>query len=765
MNRFPAVPEEFLAVLSRSGHANARTDRAESVSPRSGSLGALDYWRVIALHKWTILGLVTLCALVAAVIVSQMPATYRATAVLLIEGNRPRSITSSSEVYAGVSPDSIFMQTQVELLKSRDVAQRVVRHLNLVTHPEFDPRQRQLAPWQTWLESSSSALSNMVSKDSPRNLREDELEAIVVSRFAQALKVRPIRMSQLIQVQFESRDPVVAATVANAVGDAFALSDREARLRATENAGQWIDSRLADLKTRLESSEKALQAYRDREGVLDPKSTALSGAGRQLDETIHRLADARLRRAEAEAAYQEIRANQPGNHESLPAVVRNVAVQRAKELEQEAQKRLNDTQSVYGSEHPQYRLAEGDVRRARANTQEQVRAVVASMSKEYNAARATEQALEATLARSKGSVQEMNHKETQTSALEREVVTNKKLYEDFLLRSRETSVSLDPERPSARPVDRAIAPNEPSAPNRTLALLIGIVVGALLGVGAALLRGRLDNAVRTADDIESRLRQPFLGALPLLYGERRKNVAGEVLDRPNDIYAEAIRTIGTGVMLSSLDSQRRVIAVTSSVPDEGKSSVSINLAFSHATTHRVLLIEGDMRRPSFAGRCQTPEKKGLAELITRTATFEECALNVMGTKLHVVMAGQLPPNPLDLLRSKGFAELLASLRNTYDTIIIDCPPLQSVSDALVVGRLATGVIYVVKSDHTPIPLANAGLRRIEAANIPIFGVVLNQHNFKKAERYYGEYSGYNKCGYGNGYAYAEAKAQLPHAVH
>ena len=179
--------------------------------------------------------------------------------------------------------------------------------------------------------------------------------------------------------------------------------------------------------------------------------------------------------------------------------------------------------------------------------------------------------------------------------------------------------------------------------------------------------------------------------------------------------------------------------------EEGKSSFAINFAHSQAKTKRVLLIEGDMRRPSFDKAMKLAAgQKGLSELLSGAGTLEECLLQLDGTDLHVIAAGHIPPNPQELLASRTFGDLLATLRTRYDMIIIDSPPVQLVSDALIIGAQSTGLIFVVKADDTPVPLAQKALKRIAAANIPIFGVVLNQQDFKKAEKYYGEYSGYGK---------------------
>jgi len=220
---------------------------------------------------------------------------------------------------------------------------------------------------------------------------------------------------------------------------------------------------------------------------------------------------------------------------------------------------------------------------------------------------------------------------------------------------------------------------------------------------------------------------------------------------PNDQFAEAVRTAATGIMLSGMGEAHKVIAVTSSVPEEGKSTFSSNLAFWLAKTKRVLLIEADMRKPSLLKALHlSGGRKGLAELVTGEAKLDDCVFVGENSGLHLMLCGNPPPNPLELIVSDRFKEVLEQLRELYDIIVIDTPPVQLVSDAMIIGTHVTGMVYVVKSDATPIPMVRGGLRRLMDAGVPIVGVVLNQQNYQVAQ-YYGEtgaYGRYGKYGYG-----------------
>ncbi len=708
----------------------------------------VEYWRAIMLRKWSILALAVLVAVIAYVNVSQMDPVYQSSATILIE-TESQNLVPIGEAYSRAdSYYKEYFQTQAEVLKSRMVAQRVITKLKLTEHPEFDPRQKKPSALEKWMNAYFPGLAAKPVGE----LDEAALEAQVLERFAGGLSVEPVRLSQLVKVSFEAHDPALAAAAANATAEAYIQADLDARYKMSENAGQVINQPLADLKATLDASERALQAYRDREGMLDNKSAVLSGTGKQLDELTQELVGARVRRSEAEQAYNQVKAGEATNYESVPAVVNSSSVQRAKETEAEAEKKVAEVSQEYGRDHPAFVAATSDLSAARANTRRQIQNLVASVVKAYEAARATEKTIGEALAQSKRTIQDLNRKEIELGVLEREAATNRELYQTFLSRFKETGAIKIAQGSNARLVDPAVPASSPIRPAKARTVAIAAVLSLFLGVLGSLLLNALNNTVKTSGDVEKKLHQPFLAALPVLRGKDKRNFGRAVLDHPHDLFAESIRTASTGLLVSALDNPAKVVVVTSSVHQEGKSTFAINLAFSQAKTQRVLLIEGDMRRPCFGKVMNlSSEQKGLSQLVSGACTLEECLLQVDGSDLHVIPAGHISSNPLELLVSQKLRDVLAMLHDRYDMVIVDSPPVQLVSDALMIGHQSTGLIYIVKADETPAPLARAGLKRIASANIPIFGVVINQQDFKKAEKYYGESSGYARYGYGPTY--------------
>ena len=689
----------------------------------------LEYWRTIANRKWSIIGLTIAITLLAALLVYGMQPTYRSTVTLLIEGQKNK-VVGIEEVYSGISANREYYQTQAEILKSRELAAKVVKALKLATHPEFDPRQQTPPLWKAWLGSAGIDPEELGISPADSAPGEDAINKQVIGRFQRQLAVQPVRASQLVKVGFDSYNPELAAKIANALADAYIESDLEARYQMTQKASNWLSERLGGLRQKVESAERALQQYRERERIVDVKGVAQSGASRQLEQLTTALVEARNRRNEAENRYNQIRGigrTPAASYGSVPAIMNNTLVVQMRTAEADAQRKLSELSNRYGREHPRMVQAQGELRAARENTRRAIETVVASITRDYEVARANEASIERSLNQSKSEIQNLNRKEFQLGILEREVAANKQLYDMFLGRFKETSIAGDLQSTVARVVDPAIPSATPYKPNKRQTVLIAMVAGLFVAVMLALLLERLDSTVKTSHDVE----------FERIFEQN-----------PQAVFSEGIRTARTGIMLSSIDEPHRVLVVTSSVPGEGKTTVSTNLALAFAQTKRVVLVDGDMRRPTigklFGREANAP---GLSNLVAGSTPPAECMFRVGDTELYVIPSGPIPPNPLELLLSRRFEEALHKLHELSDMVIIDSPPVQLVSDSMVIGRHCTGLVFVVKADDTPYQVARNAVKRLRQAQTHIVGVALNQLDFQRADRYYGEYTGHSKYGY------------------
>ena len=723
-------------------------------------LELLEYWRSITKRKWLILGLAAVVAVLASVVALSLTPAYRAATTVLIESGKGK-ILSIEDIYTNNQAREHY-QTQVEILKSREVAERTVRAMKLWEHPAVDPRKAEPS-WRTKLMAAFG--SGRVTQE----WTEEQLISVAVANVMSGLSVEPVRMSQLVRVGFVSTDAALAAKVANALSAEYIDADRDSRFKLTQGVSGFLQDRLSSLREKLTQSEQALQAYREKKGIVSLAGSPQTMAGQQVSSTSERLLQARAKRLELESSYLQVKSIKDGNYSDVPAVMRDGAVTDSLRQYNEGKRKLAEALESLGSRHPRAQQLEADVAQLAAGLAQQRAAVVASLTREYEASRSTEQSLERALGTARGEVQTVNREEFQLTVLEREVQTNRQLYDMFMSRAKETNLAGDVQASVGRIVDPAVPSFTPIKPNKTQIVFVSALLALFAGALASLLLDRLDNTVKGGEDAELRLKQPLLTALPEVNNVNRASMSRLFLDDNHSHFAEAVRTARTGVLLSNLDTEHKVLLITSSLPGEGKTTVAINLALAHAQTKSTLLIDCDMRRSQVGQSLGIPPGgKGLTNLVAGSSPLSECLFHLKDSRLAVLPVGDLPPNPLEMLLSQRFKETLKTLSEQYEMVIIDSPPVELVSEALVLAPLVTSTAFVVKAMSTPAPLVRKSLSRLQRAGANILGVVVNQLDFKRARLYYGEYgaSTYNYGGYGGyggqlGYGGPEKKGKKP----
>jgi capsular exopolysaccharide synthesis family protein len=668
---------------------------------------------------------------------------------LLIKSQQ-ENVVSIEEVYGLQGGNDEHIQTQNQILQSRELAERVINELGLAKHPEFDPTVEKpglkLDP-RSWIPKSWTS-------DSDKPVSEQAIQNAIVETFFSNLTVSLIRNSQLITVSFDANDPALAEKVPNSLANAYIESDLESRLGMTEKAAVWITERLDNLRVNLEASDKALQAFLEKENLVDVQGID-SLTSMELDEITREMTEVRRTRTEAEELFRQSKAlqGQPSTaYESIPAVLNDQNVQSAKQLQAEANRKVSELSKRYGPKHPKMIAAVNELDTANTHVSTQVMNVVASVENQYQLAMAKERELNRSLEQTKGTMSDLNRQENNLRALERDVQSNRQLYDMFLTRYKETNVVGDLQTASARVVDKATLPTEPFKPKKSLILLISIFISMTAGIILAFLKESLDNTMSDTAVVENRLHMPVLVILPVMQGWLKKN-KHPIKDYTHEVqpgFSENVRTIRTGLLLSSLDEQKKIILVTSSVPGEGKSLMSVNMALSLAQMGKVLLIDADMRRPSIAGIFGIEKGgDGLSQFIASSASLEESVHRHDDMNLYVMPAGIIPPNPLELLSSNRFKQGLKVLIDKFDHIVIDSAPTIAVADATVISQHVNSLIYMVKADETPYQLAQEGIKRLKHVNAPFTGVVLNQVKPPNKPGKYGYYGGdyYKYYGY------------------
>lgn len=713
-------------------------------------------WRAIWSRKWSILSLVLAITMLTTLVVMKMAPTYKAVTTLMIESKGPQ-LLSFQPVYDSSGQLSEYLETQLGLIKSRDVAQRAVRELNLTEHPDLDPRQ-QPAPLIDLSGALKSLLNSLITDPADKfavdpPLTEAEIFDLATDAFMRRIDVWVEGRSQLVYLSVALGDSLSAAQAANALAGSYIESQLEARLDASVTASTWMNQRLAELRTSLQESEDRLQAYREAEGLVDVDGVATISAN-ELSLTGDRMIDARRQRAEAESQFRQVQAMRKAGWErlaSVPAVLGHPLIQQFKAEEARARAKVEELSRRYGDRHPTMLAARSDLGAASASLQSQVEQVVAGIERNYQLAVANENSLRSSFNANKEQIQDIARKEFKLRELQRDVDSNRTLYETFMTRLRETTVTADLNSTNARIVDLALPPAEPSAPKKRLIIIIALALATLCGLGLALLLDVLNHTFKSTEDVEGKLNLPVLGIVPLL-PKKDLEQAPHLFEQGQDKgFCEAVRTIRTGLMLVDMHNPQPVLVITSSVPGEGKSLVAANLAFAFGQLQQVLLIDADLRRPTLAKSFDFPAgAPGLANLMAGTAKMDDCIRRV--GNVDMLPAGVVPPNPLELLASPRLAKFLEIAKGRYERIIVDSPPSQAVSDTILLSTFADAVIYVIKAEGTAIPLVQKGVGQLLLSGASITGVVLNQVDVKKARKY-DKYSGYY-----DRYGYSEQKS-------
>lgn len=694
------------------------------------------YMRVLLRTKWRLMFLVLVSGLIAGLIAFSMTPVYEASTTVLIE-NQQAKVVSIESVYGLNASGSEYYQTQFEILKSRELAERVVGRLNLVKHPLFDPTKqpqglnlKQFLPFDTGVPE----------------LSEEEIFSIVVNKLIGGLSIEPVRNTQLVKIKFQSVNSELAAVVANTMSQVFIESHLEAKLELTKTAASWLGTRLGGLRETLQQSEKRLQDYREQANLVDIQGVQTLSAG-ELDQITQRYVETANLRSRAETLYKQITSlgssASTEEHMSIPNIASDAGVSEFKRAQAMAQRKVAELGKRYGKKHPAMIAATSELDTANEQLRAQVLTVAEGIKSAYRGALQTEKTLENQMSQTKQQLQQINRKEFRLRDLEREVETNRQLYDMFLTRSRETTESEGLQAAHARVVDPAVVPNSPVKPNRNLIIVLAMLVSGVFGGAVAIALDALNNTIRTSEDIEEKLKAPMLGFLPLVKSNKSDAAYEGFLSDHKGNFAESVRTVRTSLVLSNLDDPHKITLVTSSVPGEGKSTVSINLSEALGQMESVLLIDADMRRPTVGRTLGLPRNApGLSNLVAGTASVKECVRKIEGTSVSVMPAGIIPANPLELLSSKRFSAALQQLSQHFDRIVLDSAPTHSVSDAMVLSTYANAVVYVVKSDSTSAQLAAKGIRRLREVDAPVSGVVLNQVDLDKASSYGSYYADY-----------------------
>ncbi len=687
-----------------------------------------EYLWIIKKRKWTLITFFLIMVTMVTIGSFKMDPIYRATTELLIEKENP-NILSFEQVMKLDTSTTDYYQTQYMILKSRSLAKRVISKLNLAEHPEFSPEE---APWLLWLKDT---LKLDLSAD---EIGAAEAEVGLVNEFLERIIVTPVKNSRLVNVSAETKDPVLAAEIANAVAQGYIEQNMETNLMASKQAVEWLMDRIEGLRNKVEESELSLQKYKEQNHIISLEKRQ-SIVLQKLSELSSKVIEAKGNRIELETIYNQLLLlnKNPEMIESMPAVINNELIMKVKTEYVELQRDYSEISKRYKANHPKMVRLKSQLSLLEQKLASEVNKISNSMKIEYEVSKARESSLNDSLEDLKIEALAMNQKGIKYGVLQREKESNQEIYNILLKRLKETDLNVGLISSNIRIIDKAEIPIRPVRPDKKLNILLSIVLGLLLGVGLSFFFEYLDNTVKTTDDVERYINLPLLGLIPAL--KSKNGIVPESItnDAPKSTFSEAYRTVRTGIIFSSTDQNQRSLLITSAEPKEGKTMTACNLAISLAQAgNRVLLVDADMRKPKIHKVFGLDNSVGLSSLLIGQGEYKQAIQQSKIAGLMILPCGHIPPNPSELLGSELMKKLLAEFEGDFDRIIIDSPPTIAVTDSTILSNMTHQSLLVVSSGRASRDVVLRCKQILADKQAKLLGVVLNNFDVKHGDYYY-----------------------------
>ncbi|WP_446830495.1 GumC family protein [Candidatus Foliamicus sp.] len=697
---------------------------------------------------------VAISMLVTTLIVFQLAPRYTAETQIFI-GTRTSNVVEIENVIDALRPDRTTLQSEVQVLKSRGLAEKVVGQLGLEDNPEFN---RNLRPsvWSASLDKLGSWLRGAFAGSAPTAEafpeQADLIRSDTVTELLEALDVGVVGVSRVVSVAATSTNPVLAAAIANTLSEIYLAEQLQDKLGVTEQAAAWLDKRVQALREQVEESDRAVEDYRQAQGLTQASNTTL--IEQQISEFNIQLIAAQATRTEADAKLRQAREQlrSDGDIYAVPEVLAAPLIQNLRLQEATLAGQVAQLASEYGPRHPQMVNVTAELSDIRAKIAIEVDRIVRGLENDLEVAQTRERTLAQRLESLKEEASRLTTAQARLRVLEREAAANQGLFDVFLARWKETGQQEDLFSADARIISRAAVPSEPAWPNVAAAMSITLVASILLALLLVFLVEQLFNrGFRDSEQIETAMNSGVLGVVPKLK-EGDGKLVDEVLDEPMSEFAESLRMLHTGLLLADADeSSCTSVLITSSVAEEGKTFIAIALTRLIARSGRkVLLIDGDLRHGQVGKRLGLSDKQGLAQLLTgQLKSAEQAIQRDESSGLDVLTAGRVGHVPTDILRSRSLSKLLQPLRDSYEMIVVDSPPSLLVSDSRTLARQVDRTVYVVRWAETARKVALAGFKQILDSEAQVAGVVLSMAHTGKGARYpYGVYplGSYSKFG-------------------
>jgi polysaccharide biosynthesis transport protein len=730
-----------------------------------------DHLRVLQKRKWMIIALILIPVIFTLIQSFTTRPIYRGTATLQINVDNPQ-IVDLKEVFAINMWATDYYQTQYKILESHSLAKRVIQKMKLWEHPEF--LSPPLSPFEKWKSSVQSTLLTSVRSLSPfsrpdphlspkstvdleEKASEDEKEVPLLGQFLSRLKIEPIKESRLVKVHFDSYSPELSTRVPNLLAKEFIQMNLEARLDTKEQAKEWLTKQLDELRSRVESSDEALQKFGSQNDIfsLDDKENITLNRLNELNEA---LAKSESERMAKEAIYKQISSEKGFKAVALPSILENKLIQELKQNYIQLETQYTKLSETFKPHHPEIIRLKNQMETVEKSLNLETAKIIAGLKNEYESSLRKESLIRNAFTEQKRQAMAMQQRSIQYNILKREAETNKELYKNLLQRVKEIGISAGFNGSNIQIVDYSEKPKGPFKPYHQRKVLLAAVIGLFLGIGFTFLLEYFDNTVKTPEEVDQRFQLPFLGSVPEISCEKRNQLSDRksssrpilpvelvMCNQPRSILAEAYRNIRTSLLLSFSERPPQRILVTSPSPLQGKTTTLINTAISLSQTGaRVLIIDGDLRKPRIHKVFGDRNRLGLSDCLSGGAELTSVIRKSEIKNIYYIPAGPIPPNPSELLGSALFKEVMQVLAQRFDHILIDAPPVLGFADSIVLSSAVDGVILVILFGKTQKIVLQRAKDSLLHADAKILGVVINRVNMdlNGYKDYYGPYHYY-----------------------
>ncbi len=682
---------------------------------------------------------------------------YTASANVLIERNQGTQGLDASQAYR-YDPD--FLDTQSAIIKSLNVARRVVDELDLTgkyhnfffkdkSNPSFVDKLKkglksQINTITAFMGGRDSLDASQLSRMSAETGIAASLskEEILANQLSQDLHITPIRNTSIISISYTFENPLLAKMITNAAVKGYKDEMMEIKLAAANYSLEWMTNKAEAEKRKLEDSERALQKYMKANGLVRVEESIAVNPQRMQEFSLQ-LSRAEAQRKETEAVLAQIRkaGKSSSQLEKIPIFADSLVLKDMRVNIYKAKQKQKELSKKYGSRHPQMIQAKDELAVLYNERQFEIQRIIDSTKNAYSLAKSQEQNIRDLLNSAKDESIRSSEKYIKYTSLKREVESNQMLYDTLQANIKKTGITDQSQSVNIWVVKAAEVPAYPSKPNTKMLLVLGAVLGLALGFGMAFALEFLDNTVKTDNDLEKRYGRTVLGTVEII-NQKKQNIETFLKDHPLSLFAESYRLIRSALLLSSAEKPPKKILVTSMEQAEGKTTTAINIArVLSQDNKKVLLVDCDMRKPTTYLCLNAENESGLSDYLTGN-TAEINVQDVDDEKILLVTSGPIPPNPAELLASEKMKHLLTALGERYDFVILDSPPVQAVSDSLALTAIVDGTIVVVQYGKTTFDTLNMGMKKLKDINANILGFVLNRFKQGASRSYYTNYSSY-----------------------